>query len=168
MPVTQSAYVPPSFRTTALPSTKKKELKKEFAIDQNAFPSLAATIKKTTTSGTPISFSSATAKKMEAPKVVKIDILPGWVHIRRNAGIIQYKYGKEVTKPADESDEVISRIILKNRIAREQYDRDRDIDRLGDLSEFYGQLTLDEIFEKDSEFVFDDSESSDYSENDLE
>jgi len=169
MPVTKpTTYVPPVFRPTSLPSTKKKELKKEFAIDQTAFPSLAATIKRPTTSGTPISFSSAAAKKVEPPKVVKIDILPGWVHIRRNKGIIQYKYGKEVTRPADESDEVISRIILKNRIAREQYDRDRDIDRLGDLSEFYGQLTLDEIYEKDLEIVLDDSESSDYSESDLE
>ena len=168
MPVTKSTYVPPSFRATALPSTKKKEPKKEFAIDQNAFPSLATTIKKSGPSGTPISFSSAAAKKVEAPKVVKMDVLPGWVLIRHHEGKIQYKYGKEVSKPDDESDSVLSRIILKNRIAREQYDRDREIDRLGDLSEFYGQPTLAEIYENDLEMVLEDSESSDSSENDLE
>jgi hypothetical protein len=170
MPITKPAasYVPPAFRSTALPSTKKKEPKKEFAIDQNAFPSLATTIKKTGQSGTPISFSSAAAKKVEAPIVVKMDVLPGWVLIRRNEGKIEYKYGKEVSKPPDESDAVLSRIILKNRIDREQYDRDREIDRLGDFSEFYGQPTLAEIYENDLEIVLDDSESSDYSENDLE
>jgi hypothetical protein len=151
MPVTKPTYVPPAFRATALPSTKKKEPKKEFAIDQTAFPSLATTVKRPATSGTPISFSSAAAKKVEAPKEVKIDVLPGWVHIRRNEGVIQYKYGKEVIRPADGNDEITSRIILKNRIAREQYDRDRDLDRLGDLSEFYGKTTLAEIFENDLE-----------------
>jgi hypothetical protein len=165
MPVT---YVPPAFRPTALPSTKKKEPKKEFAIDQSAFPTLATTIKKSGSSGTPISFSSAAAKKVEAPVIVKVDVLPGWVHIRRNEGKIQYKHGKEVSKPADESDAVMSRIILKNRIAREQYDRDREIDRMGDLSEYYGQPTLVEIYENDLEITVDDSESSEYSENDYE
>ena len=171
MPVTAKPatnYVPPSFRTTALPSTKKKEPKKEFAIDQNSFPSLATTVKKSASSGTPISFSSAAAKKVEAPIIVKVDVLPGWVHIRRYEGKIQYKYGKEVSKPADESDAVMSRIILKNRIAREQYDRDREIDRMGDLSEYYGQPTLAEIYENDLEITVDDSESSEYSENDYE
>jgi hypothetical protein len=170
MPITKPAtsYVPPAFRATALPSTKKKEPKKEFAIDQNAFPALATTVKKSASAGTPISFSSAAAKKVAAPSVVQIDILPGWVHIRRHAGKIQYKYGKEVPRPADESDAVLGRIILKNRIAREQYDRNREIDRLGDLSEFYGQPTLAEIYEQDLEIALDDSESSDYSENELE
>jgi hypothetical protein len=170
MPLTKPAtsYVPPAFRSTALPSTKKKEPKKEFAIDQDAFPALATTIKKSASAGTPISFSSAAAKKVVEPTVVQIDILPGWVHIRRHSGKIQYKYGKEVPRPADESDAVLGRIILKNRIAREQYDRNREIDRLGDLSEFYGQPTLAEIYEQDLEIALDDSESSDYSENEWE
>jgi hypothetical protein len=169
MPVT---YVPPVFRNTAS-STKKKEPKKEFAIDQAAFPSLAATIKKTASAGTPISFSSAAAKKVEAPVIKKIDILPGWVHIRRCEGKIQYKYGNDIcTKEAadklERAEETLNRIILKNRIAREQYDRDREIDRMGDLSEYYGQPTLAEIYENDLEITVEDSESSDYSENDYE
>ena len=169
MPVTaKPAYVPPSFRNTAASSTKKKEPKKEFAIDQNAFPSLANTIKKTASAGTPISFSSAAAKKVEAPVMKKIDVLPGWVHIRRCEGKIQYKYGndvcsKEVADKLVRAEETLNRVILKNRIAREQYDRDREIDHMGDLSEYYGQPTLAEIYENDLEITVDDSESSDYS-----
>ena len=170
--LTHKQYVSPALRNRISPGqspiAKKTALKKEFALDALAFPTLGDTIKKTGQSGTPISFSSAAAKKVEAPIVVKMDVLPGWVLIRHHEGKIQYKYGKEVSKPADESDAVMSRIILKNRIAREQYDRDREIDRMGDLSEYYGQPTLVEIYENDLEITVDDSESSEYSENDYE
>lgn len=173
---TKSTYVPPSLRNkptpatpiiTAPPSTKKRELKKEFAIDQAAFPTLGDTIKKTATSGTPISFSSAAAKKIETPKEVQIDVLPGWVHIRKHNGKIQYKYGKPVERIDDEerAGEILSRIILKNRIEREEYDRSRDIECLGDLSEFYGQPTLAELYENELE-VSSDDENSDYVESD--
>ena len=167
----KSTYTPPSLRnktiTTAPPSTKKRELKKEFAIDAAAFPTLGDTIKKTRTSGTPISFSSAAAKKVEEPKKEQIDVLPGWVHIRRNEGKIQYKYGKPVERIDDEEriDQIMNRIILKNRIEREEYDRSRDIECLGDLSEFYGKPTLAEIYENALEITSDD-ENSDYVESD--
>jgi hypothetical protein len=169
---TKNSYVPPSLRGKPAPllTTKKTQLKKEFAIEQNAFPSLGDTIKKNTNAGTPISFSSAAAKKIEPPKIIKIDVLPGWVHIRRHAGQIQYKYGEPVYRSyanEERDEEILSRIIVKNRIAREQYDRNREIDRLGDLSEFYGQLTLAEIYENEaSAFPINDSESSDYSDSD--
>ena len=168
---TKPTYAPPSLRNktiiTAPTSTKKRELKKEFAIDAAAFPTLGDTIKKTKTSGTPISFSSAAAKKVETPKEVQIDVLPGWVHIRRTEGKIQYKYGKPVERIDDEEriDQIMNRIILKNRIEREEYDRSRDIECLGDLSEFYGQPTLAEIYENSLEISSDD-ESSDYVESD--
>jgi hypothetical protein len=168
---TKSTYVPPSLRnkpiSAAPTSTKKRELKKEFVIDKAAFPSLGDTIKKTKSSGTPISFSSAAAKKVEAPKEVQIDVLPGWVHIRRHNGKIQYKYGKPVERIDNEerAEEIRSRIILKNRIEREEYDRARDIECLGDLSEFYGQPTLAEIYENALEITSDD-DNSDYLESD--
>jgi hypothetical protein len=165
-----TTYVSPAmrFKNTAIaaPSTgtKKTALKKEFAIDdQMAFPTLATTIKKPELRGTPISFSSAASKKIEAPVVVKLDVLPGWVLIRRLGGQIQYKYGKPILRNDEEerrAEEIKSRIILNNRIAREQYDRDREIERLGDLSEFYGQLTLVEMFEND--LLVEESDSSDY------
>ena len=161
-----SSYIPPSLRATKpapYTSAKKKEPKKEFAVDNTAFPTLGDTIKK---SGTPMSFSSAAAKKVEAPKIVQVDVLPGWVHIRRNAGKIEYKYGKPILRndEEDRAEAIRSRIILKNRIAREEYDRERDIELLGDLSQFYGQPTLAELYE--IEYICQEessSESSDYS-----
>ena len=166
-----SSYVPPGLRTknsTALPITKKTALKKEFAMEQTAFPSLGETIKKSVSSGTPISFSSAAAKKIETPKTEKVDVLPGWVHIRKHGGQIQYKYGNPVLSNTDEEryEEILSRIILNNRIAREQYDRTIDIERLGDLSEFYGQPTLFEIYENDLAITYvDENDSSNDSEH---
>jgi len=165
-------YVPPAFRSTAASaSTKKTELKKGFALEQTAFPSLGETFKKSQTQGTPISFSSAASKKTAPPPVNIIpDVLPGWVHIRKQQGQIQYKYGKPVVRSDEEyerEDQVISRIILKNRIAREEYDRMRDIERLGDLSEFYGQPTLAEMYEQAMEAAnYYENDSSDYTDSD--
>ena len=152
MPVT-SNYVPPSKRSAPAQRTEKKALKKEFSIDQVAFPSLGDTIKKTTSGGTPISFSTAAAKKVETPTEKKVEVLPGWVHIRYSQGKIQYKYGDTISRDteAERAEHIRSRIILKNRIAREDYDRTRHIERLGDLSEYYGQLTLAELYENDVE-----------------
>ena len=176
MPVAAAAtYVSPAHRNkkpitaAAPPSTKKTALKKEFALEPGAFPSLGETIKTPLNRGTPISFSSAAAKKIAPPPVEKIDVLPGWVHIRRHAGEIQYKYGKmKYPSVADEerAAEITSRIILKNRIAREDYDRNVNIERLGDLSEFYGQPTLAEMYETDVYSVNEDNDSTMESSND--
>ena len=38
--------------------------------------------------------------------------------------------------------------MVKCRLAKEQYDRDRDLERLGDLSEYYGAPTIQELFEE--------------------
>jgi hypothetical protein len=169
MPVAATTYVSPAHRNkkpiaaAPPPSTKKTALKKEFAIEVGAFPSLGETIKNPTNRGTPISFSSAAAKKVVPPTVETIDVLPGWVHIRRHAGQIQYKYGNmKYLSAADEerAAEIRSRIILKNRIAREQYDRNVQIERLGDLSEYYGQPSLDEMYETDVYYVSEDSDSN--------
>jgi hypothetical protein len=171
MPIAATAYVSPALRnkkpltaaTAAPPSTKKTALKKEFAIEASAFPSLGDTIKTSTNRGTPISFSSAAAKKVAPPSVEIIDVLPGWVHLRRHAGQIQYKYGEmKYLSAADEerADEIRSRIILKNRIAREEYDRNVNIERLGDLSEYYGQPSLAEMYETDVYYVSEDSDSN--------
>ena len=153
-----ASYVPPSFRnrnTAPPPSTKKTALKKEFAeaFNANAFPSLGDTFKNTQKSrGTPISFSSAAAKKIVQPKIVQAEVPAGWVYIRKHNGIIQYKYGAPVIKQNNEEreDAILSAILFKYRLAREQYDREREIEQLGDLSEFYGEPTLAEIYENDS------------------
>ena len=146
---------------------KKTALKKGFDLDQAAFPTLGDTLNKSTTAGgTPFSFSAAAAKKQETPVVKKIEVLPGWVHIRRQAGEIQYKYGELILTQAaadriEKAEEVLNRIIVKNRIAREEYDRNRDIERLGDLSEYSGQPTLAEMFDNEIQESASDDESSD-------
>jgi hypothetical protein len=161
-----STYMPPSFRSknpapapapglgprSLTNPTQKTALKKGFALEATAFPSLGDTIKKSAPRGTPISFSSAAAKKVEPSPVKEVsEVLPGWVHIRKQAGQIQYKYGKPISRPDNEArlEQILSRIILTNRIAREQYDRNIELERLGDLSEFYGQPSLAEMYENE-------------------
>ena len=146
-------------RSVTVPWAKKTALKKEFAMDLQTFPELQHA-KKVAYRGTPISFSSAAAKKVEEPIAAKVDVLPGWVHIRSHAGKIQYKYGEPVAPRYNNNEQIMSRIILKNRIEREQYDRDRDVDALGDLSEFYGQMTLADLYESDKPDNLDYSSES--------
>lgn len=52
----------------------------------------------------------------------------------------------------------LGNILFKHRIEREQYHRDMDVERLGDLSEFYGQPTLVEMYENDSRLQLNDDE----------
>lgn len=177
--LTHKQYVSPALRNRISPGqnpspiAKKTALKKGFDLDQTAFPSLGDTLKKSANAGTPISFSAAAAKKVEVPIIKQIEVLPGWVLIRHNAGKIQYKYGEVVLTQADadrieRADQIMNRIIVKNRIAREEYDRMRDIERLGDLSEYAGQPTLEELFENEVEDVDEEEETSDYVENDYQ
>ena len=165
--------MPPSFRSknpassTIIPA-QKTALKKGFALETTAFPSLGDTIKKSAPRGTPISFSSAAAKKVAPPVKEVSAVLPGWVHIRKQAGQIQYKYGKPISRPDNEArlEEILSRIILTNRIAREQYDRNIELERLGDLSEFYGQPSLAEMYENEELAMNNSNGDSTDSDND--
>ena len=172
----KSAYVPPTMRTQkstaaqpmqslSIKPTKKKEPKKEFSLEADAFPSLGANkwnshLSNSISNGNNISnsngivnFSAAASfKKIEEVKEHKIDVLPGWVNIRKQAGKIQYKYG--APKPYDYNAEEQSNMALGNQLfkillGRLQYERDMDVLRLGDLSEFYNNPSLAEIFEND-------------------
>ena len=158
-------YIPPSMRNQqniqqqSSPVAKKSALKKEpvYMNDNNAFPTLNDTMKSKNNQrgGTPISFSSALSKKKEEEKevIVKDILTPGWCYIRHNKNNIQYKYGPQIVKEINEEKEnmKLGRILFNYRIAREQYERDMDVERLGDLSEFYGEPTLEEIYENDIE-----------------
>jgi len=170
MPAT---YIPPSMRnrnreSAAKATTKKSAPKKEVASvnDENAFPSLNDTMKTNNKkAGTPISFSSALSKKTEVAKIeIKSDLKPGWVYIRKNNGAIQYKYGEQILwENRDHLEDIkLGNILFKYRIAREQYERDMDVERLGDLSEYYRQPTLDEIYENDVENGSGEYDSSEY------
>ena len=181
----KSAYVPPTMRTQrtvaaqpmqslSIKPTKKKEPKKEFSLEADAFPSLGAnkwnshlsnSISNINSNGI-VNFSAAASfKKIEEVKEHKIDVLPGWVNIRKQAGKIQYKYG--APKPYDYNAEEQSNMALGNQLfkillGRLQYERDMDVLRLGDLSEFYDQPTLAELIENEMEVTYTDESESSY------
>ena len=153
---TGSTYVPPNKRKqpqtmTAFPRAEKKEPKKEFSLTApELFPTLGETLKKTSLCNKTISFSSAAAKQKEVPKEVKSEILPGWLHIRKHNGIIEYKYGATMPRIdySEQDEKFLCKTLYNNRLARYQYDRDIDVERLGDLSEYFGAPSLAEIQEE--------------------
>ena len=154
----KSTYVPPNKRqlannVTAYPRAEKKELKKELQLNNSvSFPLLStSSLSSTQQQKPPISFSSAVAKRIEADKeeIKKSDVDPGWVHIRKHKGIIQFKNGPSVPfiDYTEQEDKFICDKLYKYRLARQQYDQDMDVMRLGDLSDYYGEPTLVEIQE---------------------
>jgi len=167
-----TTYVPPAFRrqkSIAAAPAKKTALKKEFQLEDAAtqFPSLNETFLQknnkttTTTMGTAaISFSAAAAKKNEeiktAAAAAAADVPPpGWVYIRRQNGQFQYKTG-DLTRLQDwlinEEDRTYlaeMKQLDKYRLALAQYERDMDVVRLGDFSEYYGEPTLAERMERE-------------------
>ena len=157
-------YIPPS--KTNL--TKKKEPKKEFSLKEHdaAFPAL-------TTSNNNLkpllSFANATKNKEVSngpTDVIKSDVIPGWVHIRTNNGKIEYKYGRSTDRyrcSDDNFENRLSSIMCNNRLAKEQYERNNDIYRLGDLSEFYGEKTIYELFEEEEFLLYNNNSDSDNS-----
>lgn len=154
---------------TALSSTKKKEPQKVFSLDNSLFPSLGENLK----ANNPLSFSSAAAKKIEQPKLIKAEVAPGWVHIRRRNGKTEYKYGIPVPifDNREREEMIFNNMLFKIRMEEQQYERDMDVLRLGDLSEYYGEPTLaeihdDEMRNKKNDKYYSSSSSSDESDGD--
>jgi hypothetical protein len=178
--------------TSVAQSTKKTELKKEFSL-ADAFPTLGETMttanskksnantnansksnSKKSNNTEQISFSSVASTKVVEKKDTtakeETTLLPGWVYIRKNINnkTIEYNYveskiSQQELELAYQEHLQLGRILFKYRIAREQYQRDMDVERLGDLSEYYGEPTLIEMYENDSNLHFneDDLNSSD-------
>ena len=174
--------------TSVAQSTKKTELKKEFSL-ADAFPTLGETmttansnsksnaksnINSKSNNTEQISFSSVASTKVVEKKDTtakeETKLLPGWVYIRKNINnrTIEYNYveskiSQQELELAYQEHLQLGRILFKYRIAREQYQRDMDVERLGDLSEFYGEPTLIEMYDNDSNLHFneDDLNSSD-------
>lgn len=147
-------YVPPRYATKPSSIAEKKSLKKEFALQPAAFPALTGLSQPT--SHPILSFAQAT-QNTKVTKAVKDTnlLLPGWLYIRQKNGKIEYKSGP--TDPqrypsletAEEADNRLSRLLLKYRLAREQYVRDNDVLHLGDYSEYYNIKTLQEQFDEE-------------------
>lgn len=137
-----------------LHSTEKTELKK--------------------TPQTLLSFAQAATRLQPSPRVVPIlpgAVPPGWVYIRRHNGLIEYKYG-----PTDSAryscdstlaeDARIGRLLVKYRLANAQYERDNDVLRLGDYSEYYNQPTLQELYAEEEILILQtEAQHSDISDN---
>jgi len=163
----KSTYTPPTMRNrTALSSTKKKEPQKVFSLDNSLFPSLGENY----TANSPLSFSSAAAKKIEQPKLIKAEVAPGWVHIRRHNGKTEYKYGIPIPifDNREREEMMFNNMLFKIRMEEQQYERDMDILRLGDLSEYWNEPTLAEIHDDEMQNKNNDEyySSSDESEDD--
>jgi hypothetical protein len=164
-------YVPPN----KLNLTKKKEPKKEFSLKdhETAFPVLT---KSSNNLKTLLSFANATKNKVTntTSDLSRSDVIPGWVHIRLNNGKIEYKYGRATNRyycSDDNFENRLSNIMFNNRLAKEQFERDNDIYRLGDLSEYYGKKTIYESFEEEDVLLYknnSDSDNSSSSETDYE
>lgn len=180
----------PSHDISSQKRTKKTEPSKEFSLT-DSFPTLGETIKRnikpTNTKNTNTNTNNFlnAASKINTTTTTENDdpskkdtLLPGWVYIRKNKtnNKIEYKYVeptihdiKDKLQQIEKENQQLGNVLFKYRIAREQYIRDIDVERLGDLSEFYGLPTLDEMYDNDQELIMidnnDDTMLLSYSDN---
>jgi hypothetical protein len=178
----KTKYVPPSQRNSILPIPKSNDMSKwveipkraiqkkptEFSLtDTSLFPTLESSVNKNKTAK-PIIMSFAAAAKYEEPKKEEkiSEYKPGWVYIRRqNNGVIEYKYEAQIQKSmmeqlqnqlkCEESHDLRS---LNSRIARLQWDQDRENNHLGDLSMFHSSISIKE--QLDEAYMNDEDENT--------
>ena len=165
----KTKYVPPSQRN----SIKSNEISKwteiprrveipkriiekkapEFSLnDKSLFPTLEVSTSNNKTTKPNIMSFAAAAKYEEPKKEEKVsEYTPGWVYIRINKDIIEYKYEPQLESIMMEQlktqlkyEEAHDSRNLKSRIARLQWDQDRENYRLGDLSRFYDAESIKE------------------------
>jgi len=150
---TQSAnnkYVHPRHHTK---TTEKNALKKEFSLEAQtqaeAFPTLSGVRKP----HAPLLSFAQVAQTVPLTRAVSTTtaLLPGWVYIRHQAGKIEYNTSGQTRYPSldsvEEADARLGRLLVKYRLAKAQYERDHDVLRLGDFSEYYNTPTLQEQFD---------------------
>ena len=142
--------VPASTSTSnALNLTKKSAPQKVFSLTPAEFPGLATP----KTSCVQPSKSFANAAKTVLPRVGQApstnEVPPGWIHIRKRNGRIEYKEGPPSNRyPVydDNDDYLINEWLFNHRVAQLQYERDIDVLCRGDLSEYYGLPTVYEQY----------------------
>ena len=171
-------YVPPSQRNNMIHKNnetqkwveipKRKIVKKptEFSLtDSSLFPTLESSVNKNKASK-PALMSFAAATKYEESKKEEIisEYKPGWVYIRRNNGVFDYKYVPQLQKTMMKQlqnqlkyEEAHNLRNLKSRIARLQRDQDRENSRLGDLSPFHDSISIKE--QLDEAYINDEDEN---------
>ena len=162
----KSKYVPPSQRNGTIPKSNetqkwteipKRVIQKkptEFSLtDTSLFPTLESSVNKNKTSNpTIMSFATAASKHEEPKKEEKIsEYKPGWVYIKKNKGVIEYKYVPQEHKTMMEylknqlkDEESHDLCGLKSLLARLQWDQDKENITLGDLSPFHNSISIEE------------------------
>jgi len=172
-------YIPPNKKQAKLTPrtefksslTEENALKKGFSLQESleAFPSLSSAYKGDNSQHMK-SFANATQTEIIKPQKKISDVKPGWIHIRKYNREIQFKYGPPSDRnpfPCEISDIRFGEMLVKHRLAKEQYDRDCDVERLGDLSEYYGEPTIQELFEEEERLMMKSTDSGD-SDNDTD
>jgi len=177
----KTKYVPPSQRNSPLPKKAvekaveipKKGLERvsvkkspEFSLnDTSLFPTLEVSSANKSAKRNVMSF--AAAAKYEEPKkeVVISEYKPGWVYIRKNKGVIEYKYIPQDHKTMMEHlknqlkyEETQDLRSLKSLLARLQWEQDKQNITLGDLSPFHNSISIEERLYEDYMY---DSENAD-------
>jgi hypothetical protein len=163
--LTKTKYVPPSQRNSSVPKRNENQpwieiprrvIEKktpEFSLtDTSLFPTLESSVNKNKTAKPTIMSFAAAAKYEEPKKEEKIsEYKPGWVYIRQNNGLIEYKYEPQLQKSMMEQlqtqikcEEAHDLRSLNSRIARLQWDQDRENNHLGDLSMFHSSNSIKE------------------------
>jgi len=144
----KNKYVAPNKRPQSTRAQQSESL------DVNLFPTLKETL--TTSRRGPQSFASITKKVDPIILVVPIisDVKPGWVHIRKHKGEIQFKSNptnKNTFSIEDEiyEDKRLSNYLFKRRTTLQQEYRDIQTELLGDLSPYWNTRTIAEMHEDD-------------------
>lgn len=161
----KTKYVPPSQRNrtihknnesqkwTEIPKRRIDKKPTEFSItDTSLFPTLESSVNKNKASNpTLMSFAAATKYEESKKEELISEFKPGWVYIRRNNGVIDYKYVPQLQKNMMKQlqnhlkyEEAHNLRNLNSRIARLQWDQDRENSRLGDLSPFHDAISIKE------------------------
>jgi len=177
----KTKYVPPSQRNSPLPkkAVERVEIPKktsdrvivkkspEFSLnDTSLFPTLEVSNANNKSAKSNV-MSFAAAAKYEEPKkeVVISEYKPGWVYIRKNKGVIEYKYIPQDHKTMMEHlknqlkyEETQDLRSLKSLLARLQWEQDKQNITLGDLSPFHNSISIEERLYEDYMY---DSENAD-------
>lgn len=171
---TNNKYVPPSQRNnnnnvppqSSFTLNKRQAKAEEFNLNDkiNVFPTLGETIKPSSNAA---AAAIAGINKMNFASVAKhvdksikeeekiVEVQPGWVHIRKHKGKIEYKYGAQKHDPSLEwyfiqEDAFIDKNFIKSIIARLQIAQDYENESLGDLSAYYDFPNIQEKLEADA------------------
>ena len=145
------------------------------SINKESFPTLNEVVKSSTKN---VKSFASVAKKVEAKEEVKLvisDVKPGWVHIRKHKGQIQFKSNPTYRNTYTEEDVIyeekrLSNYLFIRRVTLQQEARDIENERLGDLSPYWNTKTILEMHEDDhyqegdyeEDYVSCHSDSSDH------